>query len=370
MEPSHTAVHVAFLGYQAPEEQVLAAGDLSLADNRMQLAYIEALRREHGDVHVVSTVRPEGSTGRLGTVRRLVSDLSAWARAHRGEPRVLVYYNTFTLHALVARLLQRRYGVRVVPIAITLPYAFLDEPPLSHRLQDRLTRRLGRTVDGVVVISPFLAAEVAPGVAPCVIRGAVDEAAIEPPRPEAPRSGPVRIVYAGTLYERYHLGEAVAMMAHLPGDYRLHVYGRGPLAGMVEQAATLDPRITFHGAVPETEVRAVLAGADVLLVLLDPDDRLARYSFPSKIFESLASGAAVLATRLPTLDPGMLASLTIADDLAPEALAAQVREIGERSPAAAATAAGQARAHLLAHGTWEAVGRQLHDYLRACAVDG
>lgn len=357
-------MNIAFLGYLTTEEAVLESASLSLADNRMQHAYVAAMERELGDVSTFSTLDPTLGSGRLRRYWRLLARIRVWAREEGTEPRVLLYYNTFTAQCLIGRYLQRWHRVTVVPVTITLPYAFLESPPLWHRLQHRLTRHLATRADGIVAISPFLADEIAPGVPALVVRGGVPEQRLADLGRRTKASGAtVHITYAGTLYERYHIADALAMMEHLDDRFRLDVYGRGPLADLVRQAAAHDARIRYHGVVSEQEVREALAESDVVLVLLDTDDRLARNSFPSKVFEAMASGAAVLVSDLPTLDAGMRDGLTVVDDLAPSTLAGAVRALDSRAAGEVTAAADRVRAYLDESGTWEAVGRRLRPFL-------
>lgn len=379
---------IAFLGYLTSSDRVLSDPSLSLADNRMQHGYVGALRGEFSDVTVFSSVPSslrQGSapvdgdddgvpvrhlgapTGRLPFAKLvpLVRELSDWARRRPGQPKVLVHYNTFLLYCLAGLWLGRRYGVRIVPIAITLPYSAPDSTPtLSGRIQARLSGRILRSTDGLVAITPFLAEAVNPHVDACVIRGAVpDEALAAPTHGPGTVSSPHRIVYAGNLSQRYNLDAAISMMEHLPGgEYTLHVYGRGALEPLVRAAAAKTADIEFHGAVAEQEVGAVLRDASVLLALLTPDDHLARYSFPSKLFESLLSGTPVIATDLAAMDPAMAEHLFVVEDLDPRGLAAVAVRICSRTPAQREDAAAAARAYLRESCTWSSVGRELRSH--------
>lgn len=387
--PEH-APAIAFVGYVASHQRVVDDPTLSLADNRMQRGYAAALGEQYTDVQIFSTVpayagqgaaavdtddeglrvRHLGSTPGRGRVvskpLALARELDRWASAHRGRPTVLLHYNTFLLYVLVGLWLRRRHGTRVVPIAITMPYRSPDSrASLASRIQDRLSARMLRRVDGIVAISPFLTAELAPGRPSLVVRGAVTDGSLEQgARPDPGR--PARIVYAGNLTPRYHLAAAVAMMAHLPADeFVLDIYGRGVLEAELHQAADAAPNITVHGAVDESAVPPLLREADVLLALLKPDDEMARLTFPSKLFESLASGTPTLTTDLPTLDDAMRARLVVVTDLAPARLAATVAAVCGRTPAERSAAADDARQFLRDCGTWSAVGRRLRSFLDA-----
>lgn len=387
----HAEPAIGFLGYLVARDRVLADPTLSLADNRMQHGYVRALQSSFTDVAVVSSVPAQVGQGRatvtadddgvavrhvgsapsrlrrpLAKIVDLWRELASWARSHPDRPKVLVHYNTFLLYSIVGWLLRRRYDVAVVPIAITMPYRTPDvRPTLSMRLQGLLSARLLRRVDGLIAISPFLGDAISPGVPACVVRGAVpDEVVAESQPATAQAAGPFRIVYAGNFSARYNLAAAVAMMDHLPtGAFELHLYGRGALESELRAAAERTPSVHVHDAVDESAVAPILRSADLLLALLSIDDHLARYSFPSKLFESLASGAPVLTTRLPTLDPVMAGHLVITDSVAPADLASAVSAVAGRSPDQRHTGAASALDHLREHGTWSAVGSQLHPYL-------
>lgn len=387
----HAEPAVAFLGYLAARERVLADASLSLADNRMQHGYVRALRGVLSDVAIFSSVPAHPDQGarattadadnetvrHLGTPRlrllrplvkllELYRELASWARSHPGRPKVLVHYNTFLLYSMVGWLLRRRYDVAVVPIAITMPYRTPDvRPTLSMRVQGFLSALLLRRVDGLVTISPFLGDVLSPGVPACVIRGAVPDDVVADAAPSARRSaGPFRIVYAGNLSARYNLAAAIAMMDLLPADdFELHLYGRGALENALRAAADRTTSVQVHGAIDELAVAPILRSADLILALLSTDDELARYSFPSKLFESLASGTPVLATALPTLDPEMAEHLFITESLDPGDLASAVRAVAAHTPHQREQAAAAALEYLRKQGTWSAVGARLRPYL-------
>lgn len=397
--PSRPDAHepaIAFVGYLASHERVLADPTLSLADNRMQRGYVTALAEQYADLTVFSTVPSTSDQGaatleandngivvrHLGTMRgrirtlrkpfALARELDRWARTHRGRPTVLLHYNTFLLYVVVASWLRRRHGTRVVPIAITMPYRTPDgQVSVSARIQDRISAWFLGRVDGIVAITPFLTTGLAPGVPHLVVRGGVDEGSLgHRPPPDGVAAHvvrrPARIVYAGNLTPRYHLDAAIAMMAHLPVDnYVLDIYGRGVLEADVRAAAESTDNIRFHGAVDESAVGPLLRDADVLLALLTPDDAMARLTFPSKLFESLASGTPTLTTDLPTLDGVMRDQLVVVTDLSPKQLAATVSAVCARSGRERAEAAAGADKFLREQGTWSAVGRRLRPFLDA-----
>lgn len=105
-------------------------------------------------------------------------------------------------------------------------------------------------------------------------------------------------MYAGGWHEGYGVRELLDAVALSSGDWELVLYGRGELAGLVAERAASDDRVVDGGVLLPDEIPAAYAAADVLVNPRDPADDFTRYSFPSKILEYLASGTAVVSTRL------------------------------------------------------------------------
>lgn len=118
-----------------------------------------------------------------------------------------------------------------------------------------------------------------------------------------PRSGdPLRLIYAGTLYaERNLLGlcEAVQAVRSEGLPVTLELLGDGPQASELARYArdTSQDGISVKPAVPHADVPAALAEAH-LGVLPFPNTVEFRVSSPVKLFEYLAAGMPVVATRV------------------------------------------------------------------------
>lgn len=113
----------------------------------------------------------------------------------------------------------------------------------------------------------------------------------------------VRCIIAGRLMPEKGIHTAISALAHLKregnlGDITLDIYGSGP-AGYVDQLATatsgygLSTVVTFHPAVPRSELPAVLSKHNVLLLPSEWDEPLAR-----SMQEGMAMG--LLAIGTPT----------------------------------------------------------------------
>ena len=106
------------------------------------------------------------------------------------------------------------------------------------------------------------------------------------------------LMYLGSL--NVARGPDLLLEAFLEWDHpgaRLVYVGSGPLEASLKRAAGSDDRIQFHGFVSDTNrLLALYAEADILVNPHRVDVAKARYVFPSKLAQYLASGRPVVST--------------------------------------------------------------------------
>lgn len=210
-----------------------------------------------------------------------VSALPGVLAATRGITRVAVVADVYTFMADVADASDRggaRY--RAMRQVVARTYRGIDRFVL-------LTRQMGP------VVNPL-------GRPSIVMEGLVDaEMSASDNRAEA-KDAHLTVLYSGALRREYGLANLVeGFEAWGDPEARLVVYGGGDYAPDVAAAAERDPRITFEGTAPNSEVVAAQQRAWLLVNPRPADQEFTAYSFPSKNMEYLVSGTAVLTTRLP-----------------------------------------------------------------------
>lgn len=182
-----------------------------------------------------------------------------------------------------------------------------------------------------------------------------------------PRSGePIHLVYIGALYEErglLPLCQAVER-AHTEGmAFVLTVVGSGPQRGELEAVALQsDGRIRVGLPVPHAEIPGILADNHVG-TLPFPDEEKFQVSSPIKLFEYMASGLAVLATRIAchtdVVGHGEFAFW--AEEATEEGLLGALRMIWE--DAAELSDKGEEAATAAESWTWQATATKLSDAL-------
>jgi len=247
---------------------------------------------------------------------------AAHARRLAAEPvdHLHAHYATYPL--LAAWLNHRLAGV---------PYSFTAH---AHDLfvdQSFLRERVS-AARFVVAISEynrrFLAVHAGKGTPVHVVHCGVDPSAYRF-RPRPPRAaGPVRALCVASLQE--YKGHRVLLEALAGGGddlarVELDLVGSGPERGELEALARrlgLEPRIRFHGSLPETAVTALLDRADLFVLPSVVASNGQMEGIPIALMEALAVGVPVVASRLsgvPELVPdgetGLLAEPGSAEQL-------------------------------------------------------
>ena len=109
-------------------------------------------------------------------------------------------------------------------------------------------------------------------------------------------SAPVRLLYAGTLGRKHNPMLLLELLDGLRArgvDALLTVVSEGVGAEDLAVAAADRPDVRLLGYQPAEELPSVLASADAVIALLEPD--AARFSVPSKVLSYLAAGRPVVA---------------------------------------------------------------------------
>ena len=131
-----------------------------------------------------------------------------------------------------------------------------------------------------------------------IVEGIVDQQLADQPE-RLPKDDLLTVMYAGALRAEYGVADLITAFTSLDiPEARLVIYGAGPYAADVKKAAEKDPRIDFRGHAKQSDVVAMEERVWLLVNPRPTQGEFTRYSFPSKVMEYLASGTAVLTTRL------------------------------------------------------------------------
>lgn len=111
----------------------------------------------------------------------------------------------------------------------------------------------------------------------------------------------IAAVYVGSLTFGRGLDTIVSAVRLNPPDIHFSFLGKGPQEKELRDATSGHKNVSFMDPVAGDEVVPFLRGADVGLCLIEPTCLSYQYSLPNKLFESLFSGAKIVATNLPEI---------------------------------------------------------------------
>ncbi|MFN0070872.1 MAG: glycosyltransferase family 4 protein [Chloroflexota bacterium] len=190
------------------------------------------------------------------------------------------------------------------------------------------------------------------------------------------RHGPGRlarsIFYVGQLYRWKGVDTLIRALTDIPAA-TLTIIGAGAQEGgrdvdrarlkHLVQDLGIAERVSFQTFVPYEQVPALLAQAAVATVPL-PDVLMSRYfTSPLKIFDAMAAGTPIVASRLDSICEILTDSenSVLVEPDSPTALAAGIRRILD-NPRLAESLASRARLDVMAY-TWDARARRILDFL-------
>jgi glycosyltransferase involved in cell wall biosynthesis len=116
------------------------------------------------------------------------------------------------------------------------------------------------------------------------------------PDPGIRRSTGEYVLYAGRLSEEKGVDVLLDAWKQLRQPIKLQIIGDGPLNARLSTCREQDPRITFLGRLPRTEVLAAMKGARLLVL-----PSTCYENFPMSIAEAYACGLPVIASDLGTV---------------------------------------------------------------------
>lgn len=250
----------------------------------------------------------------LPIVREVLHGLTAilrsldWARRNAGSDRVIFLMTNFPPVAFALQAVSRLLGLpRVVTLTDLASFSYSPARVATApwwkrpwvRAYARRVKTLERSYDGYVLLTRQMSEVANPAGRPhVVVEGILNTHGmrmVTDPRLD----GRKVIAHAGTLDRLYGIGHLLDAFACIDDpNVELWLFGTGDMDEEITQRQRADSRIKFHGFQPRTDVFEALQRATLLVNLRDPKDEYTKYSFPSKLFEYMASATPVATTSL------------------------------------------------------------------------
>lgn len=204
-----------------------------------------------------------------------------------------------------------------------------------------------------------------------VVTGCID---IPPRADDFALPPPLRVLYAGKIEREHGIVQFVEVLEALdvtPAAARLEadISGAGPMSDWVAGRLGRLTRIVArqHGFVTSAQYAALLGQAHVCVVLQDPEGRYAEFKTPSKIYEFLGHGKAVVATRVGDISELPADTLIVLDGLSAAEIADHLDRLAA-APGQVVDLQRNAAEHAAAAFSYETVGGRLVRLLKGDAT--
>jgi len=365
----HVAELVRALGARGADVQVLAARVAETAGDTLGGAPIvdvgggRAARRTRESLMRFqdAALTPAGAAEAAAIL--LNQDMArALERLHRNW-RIDIVYERYSLWGFAASGFTRAHGLaHLIEVNAPLPeeqkrYRDLENEALASTLQRHLFANADRILVPSASLVPYAVSRGAATRAVQVVPNAADPARFRPRRRRFAAGDTFTIGFVGSLKPWHGLDDLARAFRRLHRSwhgYRLLVVGDGPLRAEIEERLRgwgLESAVTFTGAAGHEQVPEWIARMDVALAPYPKD--APTYFSPIKIFEYMAAGVPIVASRVGQIAEFLThrRSALLHKTGAVAEIAACIEEL-RRRPALAAKLSREARAMLVGNYTW------------------
>ncbi|WP_245580104.1 glycosyltransferase family 4 protein [Arthrobacter castelli] len=286
-----------------------------------------------GDMRVVEHRLPKSTGPDRERAQAKAADTLAAQAIKDGADAVYERYSLFS------DALERITTALDVPGLLEVNAPLIDEQRTHRELQDEdaalvCLRRQGAAAVRIACVS----APVADWVAERIDAGAHDRVVVAPNgvncariQPTAEAEGRPVVVFVGTLKPWHGVRTLIEAKAAASGDWALKIVGDGPQGPELRAlAASLDVDVNFTGAVPPEDIPAALAGCAVAAAPYPATGQASeQYFSPLKMYEYLAAGLPVVASRLGQVPDIIEHGITglLVEPSRPDELAAAIDEL-------------------------------------------
>lgn len=323
-------MRIIYLGYFIEpalfEKMCIGNSEISIASHRYEnslLKYILVEKRSGSkiDVDIFSSVFVHGNATTLpeeadfcgATIRyfwcrrgKIPSFVRALLRAgnelrkllkEAGDDTVILSYSLNPV-LIWPILFPTKVSHKVVTICSEIPrYRIIDGNRIIGKIKYSIQNAINKKLDGYILLSKYMNEHCNPQKKPwIVVEGLpdVEESAIQ----HVSEAHENYIMYAGGLEPEYGINNLVDAFMTISGDYRLVICGKGSSEAYVVGKALMDKRIEYRGMIENKIVQELERKALLLINPRIPEEKLTRYSFPSKTIEYMLSGTPMMTARL------------------------------------------------------------------------
>ena len=392
-------MNVLFLGYVVPPEEAGSLSGISIAGNNMQWNVIKNLAK-YPDINITClTLTPiatfprdkkvyqnsdEIDLGENITAKRvkfinlpvikqfsqIINMCIESKKVVKENPDAIVLgYNMFPQIGIPIKRLKNKYkGINTVCLLADLPIDDNKKRGIGSKLLrfffDKSTRSNLSICDQYIVLNKYVGETFIEGKEYIVIDGGIDEKNISIGDTLSYDKRRKNIIYSGALTEYSGIMNLIKAMDYVKDtDALLEIYGGGYLKDEIEEIVKEKKNVKYCGKVDNKTMLFVQQRAYLLVNPRPVDDEISQVTFPSKMFEYMSSGTAVLSTELNGLTEDYLKNIYHIKSNEPHLLAEKIDEILRADTKTLQKLALCAREFIFTNKTWKLQSEKIHTFL-------
>lgn len=297
------------------------------------------------------------------SIKKLLRHIST---EHKGEEIAVIIENSPFAAATASDALKKRLGLRLYSITIDTPFTrdFSSRSiagKINKALFDLGNRAL-KKFDGIISFTEDVKEDLQIDIPFCPFLIGMDEKDI--PDKLLPINAGHNAVYAGTLICYNGIRELVGAYSMLGEDYKLDIYGYGPLEDFVKESAEKYPNISFKGRFSPRDTKEILSQYDLLINPRIIDSSIENYTFPSKLIDYIISGKSVISSAFKTLPEEYKEFIYIFEDMTPEKMASDIRLLYSDTLEARQKKVDAAIEYLKKHQTYKKQAEKILEFIK------
>ncbi|MDU7726411.1 MAG: glycosyltransferase [Clostridium perfringens] len=234
----------------------------------------------------------------------------------------IIFYNYKPEVAIPALLAKK-----LLKIPITLEYEdgyhTVDSIGKMKSVLFTLTEKIvSKNIDSAILVTSKLRQRV--NVKNVVVRGVVDEILLIESSKKVKKNKKIKIIYSGGLDEERGIKILLESLKYIDYDFDLVITGKGIFENQVREYK--DSRIKFYGFVDYDLVKKLIVNSDILINCQLEKHNFGEASFPSKIFEYIATGNRIVSSKVSDIYEFAKDCFYFYDDDKPENLALAIKK--------------------------------------------
>ena len=271
---------------------------------------------------------------RLFMGNSLYKEIKKWAKSNTEHEKVIISYSLipeFTKAVSIAKLINPK--IKACAIVADLPeYTVLTNTISAttriylNWMKRKTNKNLGK-MDYFALLTEQMSERLVTHQPYIVMEGIASQFPISTEQ-SASDEGLRKIIYAGTLNERFGIMKLVDAFEQIPNsNFELVICGIGDAEEKIKEIAKRDSRIVYRGQLKREQVLEEMASSHVIVNPRPDGEEFTKYSFPSKNLEALSSGIPFVGYKLAGIQDEYDAYINYPQDASVESLACILQEV-------------------------------------------